>query len=142
VKAISEGQARRPLRYRALWLGGGVTALGVILVMALLPMETIADITYFDKLLHLLAFVFLTIWFLGVVEWRRAGWVMLVMLGYGVLIELVQSRTAYRMAEPYDVLADGIGIVIGWALAAAGLRHWCVYAESMLRADRPADEKR
>ncbi|MNJ74215.1 VanZ like family protein [compost metagenome] len=35
------------------------------------------------------------------------------LLGYGVLIELLQGLTGYRFAEWADLLADGLGIALG-----------------------------
>lgn len=129
-----------PLRYRWLWLVGGFGALLGILALAMVPMGG-PPVNVSDKLLHALAFVFLTVWFLGVFKWRRATLIAGALVGYGLLIELLQSTTAYRMADPYDVLSDAIGICAGWLLAAAGLRHWCGWFEAFLGVDSAANGK-
>ncbi len=45
---------------------------------------------------------------------ERKVQVLLGLLAYGVLIELLQSLTDYRIAEALDVVADGVGILVGW----------------------------
>jgi VanZ family protein len=73
-----------------------------------------------DKANHLLAFGALA--FTAFFGWRsrRARWQLLpaALLGYGVLIELLQSQLPTRSADARDVLADALGIAAGLALAA------------------------
>lgn len=131
----------QPLRYRWLWLGGGLAALLVILVLALVPLPGPPAVRHADKILHVLAFMFLTTWFLGVVAWQRGLRVGAGLLAYGLLIEVLQTTTAYRMADPYDVLSDAIGIAAGWLLAAVGLRHWCRRLEALMGVAPAVDEQ-
>lgn len=131
----------QPLRYRGLWLGGGILALLVILGLALVPLPGPPLVHDADKILHVLAFLFLTAWFLGVFVWRRACRVAAALLAYGLLIEVLQATTTFRMADPRDVLSDAIGIVAGWLLAAAGLRHWCRRLEVLMGVAPAADEQ-
>jgi VanZ family protein len=35
----------------------------------------------------------------------------------GVALEFIQGWTGYRSFELYDMLADGVGIAVGWAAA-------------------------
>ena len=37
-------------------------------------------------------------------------------LAYGGLIEVLQSFTGYRFAEWNDLLADAMGLLLGWSL--------------------------
>ncbi|MCU7373052.1 VanZ family protein [Paucibacter sp. O1-1] len=73
-----------------------------------------------DKLNHLLAFGALGFCaFVGASTMRsRWLWGPLGLLGYGVLIELLQSQLPPRSADWRDVLADALGIALGLALAA------------------------
>jgi VanZ family protein len=83
-------------------------------------------ITHLDKLLHLAAFATLTT--VAGLSWpatpvRHFG-VALGLLTYGVWIEWVQSGLPQRQADGLDVLADAIGIALGfivlrWILAVA-----------------------
>lgn len=126
-----------PLRYKWFWLGAGLLALVLVLILALVPLVTRVPVMGGDKVIHFLAFVFLTVWFLGVFDTRLTLQVALALAGYGVLIELLQSLMPYRAAELYDVLSDLIGISAGWLLASAGLRRWCGRVEALLGAGPP-----
>ncbi|MDC0662213.1 VanZ family protein [Marinobacter sp. SS21] len=76
-----------------------------------------------DKLNHLLAFLELTLL-------ARLGWpgarrlpVVIALASYGVAIELIQSQLDHREFSGADMLADGVGILLGlmlWPL----LRRW------------------
>ncbi len=74
-----------------------------------------------DKLNHLLAFAALGFCgFMGAGAVRtRWVWGPLGLLGYGVLIELLQSQLPPRSADWRDVLADALGLAVGLALAAS-----------------------
>ncbi len=121
-----------PLRYRWWWLGAGLGALALILALAMLPLSAPVPVQGFDKFLHFLAFMFLTVWFLGLFEARFTWLVAAGLLLYGGLIEILQSFMPFRFAEAYDVVSDTAGIGAGWLLAALGLRHWCRRAEAMM----------
>lgn len=124
----------QPLRYKWFWLGAGLGGLALTLVLALLPMATPIAVVNGDKFLHALAFAFLAIWFLGVVDEGMTLRVVAALAAYGLLIEFLQSVLAYRAADPRDVLADFTGIGLGWLMAWAGLRRWCGWVEAWLGA--------
>ncbi len=126
-----------PLRYARAWLVAGLVLLLVVLGLALLPGAAIRPaLLLHDKALHFVTFVGLMVWFCGVFELRWTPAVALALAAYGGLIELLQSTTRYRAAETGDLAADFVGILLGWGLAAAGLRHWCGRLESWLATDR------
>lgn len=78
--------------------------------------------TGWDKLNHLAAFAALALCAergFGRQAWRRCT---LALLGFGIFIELVQSQVPGRSAEAADVLADAVGIALGYLLAAAWRR--------------------
>ena len=131
VKLISEADTMRALRYGYFWLGGGVFLLAVVLYLALAPIGT-ELILKSDKAAHFITFALLTIWFCGVFRLGRVPIVAIGLLAFGVLIELIQSRLAYRSAELADVVFDCLGILVGWGLAAAGFDRWTARIESWL----------
>lgn len=65
-----------------------------------------------DKLRHAAAFAFL--WLLGSRAGLRPLNLGLLLLAYGVGIELAQSFTPDREASALDVMADVAGIALGW----------------------------
>lgn len=122
----------RSLRFGWLWLGAGCVALALVLTLALVPLATRMPPLLSDKMAHGLTFAFLMTWFLGIFELRLASRVAIMLVGYGVLIELLQGLTPYRAVEVADVVADCAGIGIGWVLANAGLHQWAGRIEALL----------
>jgi VanZ family protein len=81
-------------------------------------------IQHADKWLHAIAFFGLTLWFSGLVA-RDAWWRMaLGLLLFGLVIEGCQLLVSYRIADWVDVGANTLGILLGMAIAAAGLGGW------------------
>lgn len=103
-----------------LWRGLLVLLLGIVTCLALTPSPPAQLSLGWDKLNHAAAFAALaSVAYLGFAR----NWVMVgvVLLGYGGLIELLQSFTPTRSAEWGDLLADGVGIALGLLLAAVTL---------------------
>jgi hypothetical protein len=104
------------MRFRALF----AVAVAAILVLALMPASGGADwFDNADKLRH--AGAFAVLWWLGwrarmVAEPRLA----LGLLAFGVFIEIAQSFTPDRDPSLADVLADAVGIAIGWWVTRRG----------------------
>lgn len=132
----SDRAAAAPLRYARWWTGLGLLALAAGVGVALRPGGGLLLVTLGDKLNHALAFTVFTAWFGGVVAPGRMWRVALLLLGYGIAIEGAQALTPYRQAEFLDVGADASGILLGWGMSAAGLRHWCRWLEAWLVAPR------
>ncbi len=87
--------------------------LAVCTYLALHPSPPDAVFRVSDVLLHGFAFTYLT--FSLAIAYRHRHWLIpgLWMLGYGLLIELLQSFETARSAEVGDVLVDMAGIAIG-----------------------------
>lgn len=98
-----------------LWRIALAAALCVVAALSLLPLGPDAPTTGWDKTNHLLAFAWLSI--LACLAWpRRTASALAGLLLYGGLIELLQSFTGYRFAEWGDLLADALGLLLGWWL--------------------------
>jgi VanZ family protein len=84
--------------------------------LALIPAPPEAVFRISDVLLHLAAFVYLTLAarfaFAAKPGWSIALW----LLGYGALLEFVQGLGGVRVAEWRDLVVDGSGILIGLAV--------------------------
>lgn len=122
----------RPLRYRWLWLVLGMLLLVVGVFAALAPMPARSLLEVNDKVVHATVFLCFMVWFSAFFRPRLWPLLFLALVGYGILIELLQGLTVARMADPKDVVADTVGLVLGWLLAAAGLSRWCEVVESWL----------
>lgn len=96
-------------------LAFGACALAV-LTLSLMPAPPPALGTGWDKSNHLLAFATLT-WLALHAFPQRLRSLLLGLLAYGALIEILQSFTPTRSAEWLDLLADCVGILLGWGAA-------------------------
>jgi VanZ family protein len=86
-----------------------------VLALALMPAPPPMITTGWDKSNHLLAFGVMTC--LGCKAFpQRLTIVQPGLLAYGALIEIMQSFTPNRSAEWLDLLADSLGILLGWML--------------------------
>ncbi|TBV99636.1 VanZ family protein [Azotobacter chroococcum] len=96
--------------------------MAAVLALALLKDVSPPLDTGWDKSNHLLAFGVLAL--LGRLGFPGRHW--LVPSGlflYGILIEVLQGLTGYRVAEYRDLLADLLGIALGSLVAAGWLRY-------------------
>jgi VanZ family protein len=98
------------LRVYARW--AFALCLVVVLVSALMPPQIIGPVGW-DKMNHAMTFAVLTMLGCGAYAERKVQ-VLIGLLAYGVLIELLQSLTDYRSAEVLDVVADAVGLPVGW----------------------------
>ena len=84
-----------------------------VLALALMPSDLPIPSTGWDKSNHLLAFSVMAL--LGIRAFPgRTMAVLAGLLAYGVLIEVLQSFTPSRSADWHDVVADAVGLVLGW----------------------------
>lgn len=127
----------RPLRFAPAWLAMGMVLVSGSLYLALIPVAGLFPPSVSDKALHALGFFGLMTWFTGLVEFRVAPRLAICLAAYGLLIELLQGLTRTRQADYQDLLADVVGILLGWLACAGGLRHWCTWLESWLAPRDP-----
>ncbi|MEO9078346.1 MAG: VanZ family protein [Rhodanobacter sp.] len=111
-------QPSQYLRWHTTWIALGGLIMGWILWMALTPDPDITlSFPYGDKLLHGTTFICLMGWWGNVYRGRRLRvWAALGCLAFGIFIEFAQWFDPPRDADVFDVLADGIGILIALPL--------------------------
>jgi VanZ family protein len=122
-----------PLRFPRLWLGLGWFFVALALFFCLIPggIPGTADVN--DKLMHVLGYVALTIWFTGIYPRSRYAVIALSLLAMGIGVEILQGvMNVGRVAEVRDVVADAIGIAIGIAVSFALLGGWAQRVESWM----------
>ena len=101
-----------------LWRWAFGTCTAAVLALALLPRVPPMVSTGWDKGNHVLAFTALAV--LGLWAYpRRSAMLLAGLLAYGGLIEILQSLTPSRVAEWPDLLADALGLLMGWGLVRA-----------------------
>ena len=127
-----------PLRYTRRWLLAGVFVLLAVFGAAIMPAfwswpsisaNTLLD---FDKWLHAGTFLVLSLWFSGQYS-RRWYWrIGAGLLVFGIIIELCQRMLTYRTGDLQDLAANVVGIVLGLAIALAGIGGWSLRVEGWL----------
>jgi VanZ family protein len=92
-----------------------------VLILSLMPPAPKMPDTGWDKSNHLLAFAALAALGMQAFPGRQRG-LLVALLAYGGLIEGLQSLTPYRFADWADLLADAVGVLLGWGLASVWAR--------------------
>jgi VanZ family protein len=70
-----------------------------------------------DKLAHVLAYLVLALWFGGLFGGRERVVSALALAALGVALEFLQQAGGVRQLELRDMLANGFGVLSGWALS-------------------------
>lgn len=99
-----------------LWRVGGWLGLLVTLALSLMPPALGDNSSHTDKLVHIAGYALLMFWWaqlIGFPRWRLALAVVL----FGGAIELLQGLTPDRMPDLLDVLANTLGVLLGWIVA-------------------------
>ncbi|MEP6907464.1 MAG: VanZ family protein [Pseudoxanthomonas sp.] len=113
---LISGFGIKPLRWPGLWLGAWTLAIVALIVICLIPLSGLPPLpANSDKVEHLAGYLVLSAaavqLFHGRALWFAAAG--LVLLGIG--IEWAQGLTTYRSSDPYDALANSVGVLLGTA---------------------------
>ena len=83
-----------------------------ISILAVQEIDVESSVNLNDQLLHFGCFLYLTIitWFSRIMHMEF--WLYVIVLAYGILIEIVQIYIPYRSFEFLDIFADFAGILI------------------------------
>ena len=120
------------LRFKNIWLFIGWIQVGLVIYLSLIRIETdTPDFKGLDKLFHLTAYTSLMLWFgfcrLSKKTFLVIGiWLIII----GIALELIQGNIAYRSMSASDMLANSLGISLGWLLAKTPMSSALVYLEN------------
>lgn len=106
-------------KFRLAWLVLGCLWVATIFYLSLIPHppEPI-HFEYSDKLEHTLGYAALMLWFCQIYHQPAQRMLLAVLLiGMGIALELLQRMTGYRYFDYADMLANGTGVLLSWALA-------------------------
>lgn len=106
----------RRLYYQRLWQAGGWLLVTVVVVLSLMPTPPVVSVLIWDKLQHLAGYTVLMFWFRQAFG-PQGRWVAL-LVGLGVILEVLQGLGGYRYFEWVDMLANVLGVGCGLLLAA------------------------
>ena len=84
-----------------------------ISILSIQEIEVQSSVNFSDKLLHFFCFLYLTIisWLSRIIF--KELWLYVIVLAYGILIEIIQIYIPYRSFEFLDIFADFLGILVG-----------------------------
>lgn len=89
-----------------------------IVWLSLTPAPPEVDIAHSDKLGHFAGYGLLMFWFAQLYQERKSR--IAYALGFvamGVGLELLQGQLGYRTYEVFDMYANALGVLLGWAAA-------------------------
>ena len=129
----------RPLRWPRVWLGVWLLAIAAVIALSLLPPPSVpVDAPpNVDKLLHFSAYFGLAFSAVQLFSSRRALFLSaLGLIALGILMEWAQGSWVphIRSADPWDALANSLGVAVGTLLAATPLSRCLVRIEHALGA--------
>lgn len=121
------------LRLRGLWLTVSVVLVSTVVWGSLQTSVNLPAPGGFDKVEHLGTYGFLTVWFTGLFPRRRDAIVVLALLGLGLSMEIGQYLMGMgRDADPFDMLANTVGVVLGLVIARTVTGGWATRVESWM----------
>ena len=105
---------------RMIGLGLGWAWAATIVWLSLTPSPPKVDVEYSDKLGHFAAYGLLMFWFtrLYVRRVTRAAYAVL-FVAMGIGLEFLQAQLGYRTYDVVDMVANSLGVLLGWAAALA-----------------------
>jgi len=108
------------VKLRALWLAIGWGLVATIVWLSVTPRPPDIGIEHGDKLGHFAAYGGVMFWFCQVYPRlaTRAAYAA-GFIAMGIALEFVQRWLGYRSFEVLDMVADAIGVVLGWTAASA-----------------------
>ena len=109
--------SNHPQAIRRLWLIGGIAILLLLWVLSLIPQPPTFGVRNEDKFFHAVAYGG-TMWWWGQ-YWpslRRRLLLAIVFTLMGIAVEFVQGWTGWRTFDTHDMVANGIGVLLGWVL--------------------------
>ena len=107
-----------PQRLRQGWWAVGWLGVGAVIYLSLMHNPPTLAVDDGDKLQHVAAYGVLMLWFaqLTVLRRRRQG-LAVALVALGVALEYAQLAIGYRDFSWADMVADALGVAVGWVLA-------------------------
>ncbi len=101
---------------RKLWLSIGWLLIALVAYLSLISGPPTIDITGSDKVVHLLTYGALMLWFLQLYPVSRRPFMALGFIAMGIVLEVLQGFTPDRDTDYLDVVANTVGVMLGWSL--------------------------
>ena len=103
---------------RRFWVVVGWFGIVLLIYLSLMPNPPEIPIEQGDKYGHSLAYATLMYWWAQLLpSLRQRLQVAAALVALGIAIEYVQGWTGWRTFDYFDMLADAMGVALGWLLA-------------------------
>jgi len=96
-------------------VAAGWAIVAVIIWLSVTPTPPQVDVAQSDKIGHVIAYGMLMSWFCQLYRTRiyyAAGFTLM-----GVALEFIQGQLGYRSFEVADMVANTLGVLLGWGVA-------------------------
>ena len=118
---------------RLLWYVLGWLMVGFVIVGSLIPSPAQLNMAHYDKANHLIIYAVLMGWFAQLIGVRKLQFAyMLGFITMGVVLEFLQARTSYRSFELADMVANGVGVFIGWVISVTLMPGWLTKLDKLM----------
>jgi VanZ family protein len=122
-------------RIRKVWLFLGWMLVLLVIYLSVIPAPLELPMEQADKFSHALAYLVLMSWFANLyADHARRTAFAIGFIVMGVALEFIQRWTGYRSFEVADMVASGIGVIIGWLIAPPRLPNYLRLAERLWRS--------
>ena len=122
------------LRYKPIWIFASIVLVLAVIWGSLQTAYGGPEPKGFDKVEHFSTYMFLAVWFTGLLNRPRYWIAALALLALGFAMEIAQfAMRAGRMGDAYDMAANTGGIVAGVLLALLLTGGWAQRVESWMR---------
>jgi len=129
-------KAEPDLKLRFLWLAIGYALVMLVVFLSLTsdPVSLEMDFPNQDKFFHALAYFSLMAWFSQIYHDRfQRNMIALVFIFMGVTLEYLQGFNPNRYFDIADMVANSVGVVLGFSLALTGAKNILVRVEGLLK---------
>jgi VanZ family protein len=126
-----------PLVHTPAWLAASVLLVVAVIYGSLGTDSSLPSPGEFDKLAHFGAYLFLAVWFTGLVPRAQYWKIVLALVGLGLAMEVLQQLMQRgRYGDPFDMAANALGVAAGLSLALWLTGGWARWIDAWLARNR------
>lgn len=125
---------KQQMYFYNLWIVLGYIILGSIIFLSLTPDPPVVMVfPSIDKIEHLLAYMVLMGWFCQIyLSRKRQIFLAIMFCTMGIWLEFMQYWGGHRLFEYEDMLADSMGVFLGWWISGRICVGWLARFERIL----------
>ena len=137
MASLKSDTVLKPLQWPRLWLSLWSLAIVALIVVCLVPLDGLPPLPdNSDKVEHLAGYFTLAAAAVQLFRGRYLAWAGVGLVALGIGVEFAQGMTTYRSSDPYDALANTVGVLLGLAMALTPWRDLLLRIEARLQGNR------